>query len=145
MIDLYALTDAVYARLKSDAEGASVRNALPAGAAAVLLAEDIRLEELNGAQQHPQRPLLALRRGAVPTIDRVINRPVYTWFVYDDIAVGYGRIEQLVPLIAAAYAEGSIDISTVGVDDITVSAGAQTRSTRPDYLLCPVAVVIGAI
>jgi hypothetical protein len=145
VIDLYALTDAVFERLKSDAEGAAVRTALGDGATSVLLVEDLRLEAQLGAQQHPARPMLALRRGAAPTVDRVINRPTYTWFLYDDIPVGYGRIEALIPLVAAAYAEGLLSVPTVGVDDITVSALAQTRDDRLKYLLCPISVVIGAI
>jgi len=144
MIDLAALTTAVYDRLASDAAGADVRSALGAGAASVMLAEDLRVEGLT-VDALPTRPIVALRRGAVPTTQRaIVDVPVYTWFLYDDVDVGYGRIEALAPLIAAAYQE-LLTPAAVGVGDIEVSAGAQTRQIAPALLLCPITVVIGAV
>jgi hypothetical protein len=143
MIDLSALTAAVWDRLASDAAGADVRAALGAGATSVLMAEDLRIEGLT-VEELPARPLLALRRGAVPVVGRVVNTPVYTWYAYDDIDVGYGQLEALVPLVAAAY-QSLLSIGTVGAGQIEVSAGAQTRSQAPALLLCPITVVIGAV
>lgn len=144
MIDLSALTTAVYDRLASDTQGADVRGALGAGAASVLMAEDLRVEGLT-VDALPARPIVALRRGAVPTTQRaIVDVPIYTWYAYDDPDVGYGRIEALVPLIGAAYQE-LLTPSGVGVGDIEVSAGAQARQTAPALLLCPITVVIGAI
>lgn len=144
MIGLPALTDAVYARLASDAAGAAVRTALGAGASSVLMAEDLRVEGLTIAAL-PARPIVALRRGAVPTTQRaIVDVPVYTWYAYDDVDVGYGNLEALAPLIAAAY-QGGLAVAAVAVGNIEVSAGAQTRSAAPALLLCPITVVIGAV
>jgi len=144
MIDLSALTNAVWDRLASDSAGADVRDALGDDANSILMAEDLRVEGLTIADL-PARPLLALRRGAVPTTQRaIVDVPVYTWYAYDDTDVGYGRLEALIPLVAAAYG-ALLTASGVGVGEIEVSAGAQTRSTAPALLLCPITVVIGAI
>ena len=89
MIDLAALTEAVYQRLKSESAGAALRAFLPAEAAAILLAEDVRQEGLTVATL-PARPILALRRGAAPQLDRVITAPIYTWYCYDDPSVATG-------------------------------------------------------
>lgn len=144
MIDLAALTSAVYDRLHSDDAGAAVRAALGAGAASVLMAEDLRIEGL-AVRALPARPIVALRRGAMPTTQRaIVDVPVYTWHAYDDPDIGYGRLEALLPLIAAAYQDVPTP-ATVGVGEIAVSAGAQTRSSAPALLLCPVTLVIGAV
>lgn len=142
MIDLAALTEAVYQRLKSESAGAALRAFLPAEAAAILLAEDVRQEGLTVATL-PARPILALRRGAAPQLDRVITAPIYTWYCYDDPSVGYGRLEQLPKLIADAY-ESGLSVGTVGVGSIEVAAGAQTRDDRLG-LLQMITVTIGAV
>ena len=142
MIDLAALTSAVYERLKSDSAGADVRAFLPASSSAVLLAEDLRVEGLTVVDL-PARPLLALRRGAAPQIDRVVTMPLYTWYAYDDPSTGYGRLEQLPLLIAQAY-ESGLTIGTVGVGSIEVAAGGQTRDDRLG-LLQLITVTIGAV
>lgn len=142
MIDLASLTEAVYQRLKSDSAGADVRSFLPAGADAVLLAEDVRVEGLT-VLTLPARPLLALRRGSTPQIDRVITAPLYTWYGYDDPSVGYGRLEQLPYLIWQAY-ESGLTIGAVAVGSIEVAAGAQTRDDRLG-LLQLITVAIGAV
>lgn len=143
MIDVAALTSAVYERLRSESAGAALRALLGADAASVLLAEDVRVEGLL-VRQLPVRPLIALRRGAVPTIGRVVNRPIYTWYCYDDPAAGYGAIEALIQPLAEAYTTELI-IGTVAVGDIEVSAGGQTRDDVLKLLMCPVTVVIGAV
>ena len=102
MIDLAALTDAVYERLNSDAAGLALRTFLPAGAAAIFANVEELREEGLGVVELPERPLIALRRGPSPQLDRVITAPLYTWYCYDDPSVGYGRLERLPKLIADA-------------------------------------------
>jgi len=142
LIDLAALTEAVYQRLKSDAAGLALRNWLPSGADAILLAEDVRVEGLT-VLELPSRPLLALRRGSAPQLDRIVTQPIYTWYCYDDPDVGYGRLEQLPYLIWQAYESGLV-VGTVGVGSIEVAAGAQTRDVSLG-LLQLVTVAIGAV
>lgn len=143
MIDLAALTEAIYQRPHSDAAGADVRTFLPAGAAAILLAQDVRSEALT-IQTLPARPLLALRRGTAPQVQRVVTQPLYTWYAYDDPSVGYGRLEQLPFLLAQAYL-AEIVIPTVGVFTVEVSAGAQTQDDTLHLLLQLVTLVVSAI
>lgn len=143
MIDLAALTEAVYQRPKSDSAGTALRSWLPAGASAILLAEDVRIEGLT-VHTLPARPLLAMRRGAAPQFDRVVTQPIYTWYGYDDPDVGYGRLEQLPYLIWQAYESGLI-VGTVAVGSIEVAAGAQTRDDKLGLLLQLVTVAIGAV
>jgi hypothetical protein len=140
MIDLAALTEAVYQRPRNDA---GVLALLPAGAAAVILAQDVRTEALT-LLTLPARPLLALRRGVAPQVQRVVTAPIYTWYCYDDPAVGYGRLEQLPFLIGQAY-ESDLEIPTVGAFAIEVAAGAQTQDDRLHLLLQLVTLVVSAI
>lgn len=143
MIDLAALTSAVYERLHSDSAGADVRAFVPAGAAAIILAQDVRMSALT-VLPLPARPLLALRRGVAPQVQRVVTAPLYTWYCYDDPAIGYGRLEQLPQLIWQAY-ESKLSIPTVGAFTIEVAAGAQTQDDRLHLLLQLVTVVVSAI
>jgi hypothetical protein len=143
VIDLAALTEAVYQRPKSDSAGSALRTFLPAGALAIMLAEDLRVEGLT-VLALPERPLLALRRGASPQLDRVVSGPVYTWYCYDDLSAGYGRLEKLPYLLWQAY-ESGLAVSTVAVGSIEVAAGAQTRDDRLHMLLQLVTVAIGAV
>lgn len=142
MIDLAALTEAVYQRLKSDSASSALRAFLPAGASAVLLAEDVRNEALT-LLDFPAPPLLALRRGATPQLDRVVTMPIYTWYCYDLPSVGYGRLEQLPYLLWQAY-ESGLTVGTVAVGSIEVAAGGQTRDARLG-LLQMITVTIGAV
>jgi hypothetical protein len=143
MIDLAALTSSVYERLHSDPAGADMRALLPAGAAAIIVAQDVRKEALT-LLTLPARPLLALRRGVAPQVQRVVTAPIYTWYCYDDPAVGYGRLEQLPFLIGQAY-ESGLEIPTVGAFAIEVAAGAQTQDDRLHLLLQLVTLVVSAI
>lgn len=143
MIDLAALTQAVYARLATDSAGAALRAWLPSGASAVFAnVEDLRVEGLT-VQALPEPPLLALRRGPAVQLERVITQPLYQWYCYDDPSVGYGRLEQLPALIWQAY-ESGLSVGTVGVGSIEVSAGAQSRDSRLG-LLQIVTVAVGAV
>jgi hypothetical protein len=144
MIDLAAITIAVFERLRTDAAGAAVRAALGAGADSVLHAEDLRVEGL-GVRALPARPLVALRRGVAPQSQRVVYQPIYTWYCYDDPAIGYGRIEALPLLIAQAFATRLIvPASAVGAQD-TGAIGAQLRDDRLKLLVITAPVVIGAV
>jgi len=143
VIDLAALTEAIYQRLKSDAAGQGVRDLLPGGSAAIMLAEDLRREGLTVAQL-PERPIGALRRGATPQLARVVTAPLYTWYFYDDPSVGYGRLEQLPLAVAEAY-ESGLTVGTVAVGAVEVAAGPQTRDDTLKLLLHVVTVAIGAV
>jgi hypothetical protein len=143
LIDLAALTSAVYERLHSGSAGADVRTFLPAGADAILLAQDVRNEALT-IQTLPNRPIIALRRGTAPQPDRVVTAPIYTWYCYDDPSVGYGRLEQLPFLIGQAY-ESGLEIPTVGAFTVLVAAGAQTQDDKLHLLLQLVTVVVSAV
>lgn len=145
MIDLAAITGAVFARLETDAAGADVRNAFGAATVSVMHAEDLRVEGLT-VQALPARPIVALRRGAAPGEGNIVYRPVYTWYCYDDPSVGYGRLELLLPLIGAAYEAGLLSVAHSGIGDVeSVSIGAQTRDDRLKLLLCPLTLVVGAV
>lgn len=144
MIDLAAITSAVYARLQSDAAGAAVRAALGAGGLSVVHAEDLRVEG-QGGPALPARPLVALRRGPAPQSQGVVYSPLYTWYCYDDIGQGYGRIEGLPLLIAQAFAARLIvDTTAVGAQDLG-SVGAQLRDERLGLLVVPIQLIIGAV
>lgn len=139
MIDLADLTEAEY---QCVATFAPLISFLPAGASAVMLAEDLRVEGLT-VLDLPERPILALRRGAAPQLDRVVTMPIYTWYGYDDPSVGYGRLEQLPYLLWQAHESGLL-VGTVAVGAIEVGAGAQTRDDRLG-LLQLITVTIGAV
>lgn len=140
MIDLAALTEAVYQRA---ATNAALLAFLPAGADAIFASvEQLRAEGLT-VQALPERPILGLRRGAAPQLDRVVTAPIYTWYCYDDPSAGYGRLEQLPSLLFDAYAADLL-VDGVAVGAIEVAAGAQTRDTRLG-LLQLVTVAIGAV
>lgn len=143
MIALDALSAAIWQRATADADGTALRAALGAGAASILMAEDLRVEGLTIATL-PARPFIALRRGPAPNAARVTVRPLYTWYCYDDPAIGYGRLEALPALVGAAY-ESPLLVPSVGVGDLEVSAGAQTRDATLGMLLVPVTLAIGAI
>lgn len=144
MIDLAAITGAVFERLRTDAAGAAVRAALGVGVSSVLHAEDLRVEGL-GVRALPARPLVALRRGAVPQSQRVVYQPIYTWYCYDDPAIGYGRIEALPLLIAQAFASRLIVSTTAVGAQETSGVGAQLRDDKLKLLVIPVQLVIGAV
>lgn len=144
MVDLAAITLAVSERLRTDAAGSAVRAALGAGAASVLHAEDLRVEGLAVAAL-PARPLVALRRGPTPQSQGVVYGPLYTWYCYDDIAQGYGRIEALPLLIAQAFrARLIVGTTAVGAQELG-SVGAQLRDERLGLLVVPMQLIIGAV
>jgi hypothetical protein len=143
MIDSPALILAVFNRPALDSAGQGVRDLLPGGGAAVMMIEDVRVEGLT-VQQLPARPILALRRGPMPLIGRVVQRPVFTWYAYGDPGAGYGPLEALLKPMADAYASG-LTVATVAIGDIEVGAGAQTRDDRLQLLLQTITVAVGAV
>lgn len=143
MIDAPALILAVFNRLATDSAGQAVRDVLPGGGAAVMMIEDVRVEGLT-IRQLPARPILALRRGAMPLIQRVIMRPVFSWYCYGDPSAGYAPLEALLLPIADAYASG-LSVGTVAIGEIEVGAGAQTRDDKLQLLLQSITVAVGAV
>lgn len=142
MINLAALSDAVYARVASDAAGADLRARLGAGAASVLSAEELRLRTDAGTQRLPALPLLALRRGAAPTIERgLATLPRYTWYALGDPAVGYGALDALAAPIGALYA----DWLALGVYSVEIAAGPHDRDRTLGLLLVTYELDIGSI
>ena len=122
MVDLAALTGAIFAQLATASAGSAVRAQLGAGAAGVIMIEDLRRYEGKNRQLLPTPPLIALRPGPAPISDRVLWLPFYTWLLADDPSIGGDRLRTLAPLIAAAY-EDEIIIPTVGLVGCEVSAG----------------------
>lgn len=141
MIDLPALTAVVFNRLAFDAAGSPVRAALGAGATSILHAAQLRRETL------PARPFVALRRFAVPIRDRIIWLPRYNWYVYDDSAYEYTRIEALLPLIGTAYDYASAPLflaSGGAISDVAIDFGEQTTDQALDMLVCQVRLYLTA-
>jgi len=127
MIDLFAVGALVVARLKTDAEGASVRALLGAGAQGVIHADDLSRDTL------PARPLLALRAGPVPQLNRIVHAPIFTWWIYDDLEQRYARIDALARPITLAYAARKLALSSGGVIG-SVEVG-QLSAQQPDPAL----------
>jgi len=106
MFDLQSFTSQVYARLKSDAAGVSVRAALGAAATSIVHAEELKTYvKKNGVStvNAPLRPLLAFRSGPVAGNSYDMRIPLYTWWIYDDPEEGYWRINGVQRLIEQAY------------------------------------------
>jgi hypothetical protein len=134
MHDINALITLVYNRLYSHSDGTAVRAALGAGASGVIHAKELSETRATDIVL-PARPFIALRPGAIPTTDRVIEQPQFTWFVYDDPDRGYYRINALLPLIAAAYTGESATplqlTASAGIGLVTVdSPSAETQDTQ---------------
>ena len=141
MIDLAALSQAVFARVATDAAGADVRALLGDGASSVLSAEDLRLRADAGTLQAAALPLLTLRRGAAPQSDRTAAQPVYTWYAYGDPSLGYGALDALARPLWLAYR----DWYGLGVYGCELSAGAHSRDAALGLLLVSYELDIGSI
>ena len=142
MIDVAALTNAVFASLEGDIAGNAVRALLGDGAASVLTAD--RLSEHEFARDLlPAVPLIAMRREPITRRDRIEVGTVYTLYCYDDPAIGYGRLEALIQPIAGAFASGIAD--GANLVEVEVQAGRQDRDSKLGLLLQIVEVVISAV
>jgi hypothetical protein len=96
-LDPAAITASFFAVLKSDAAGAAVRDILGAQAASVVMADDLKLASL------PRPPFLALRPGPITGARYQVRTCFFTWWVYDEAALRFTRINAVLPLIEAAY------------------------------------------
>jgi hypothetical protein len=101
--NLATINGLLFARLKSDAAGAAVRAALGAGAASVIPATHLRREP------RPARVLLVWRGSSVGGQSGGMRDIIGTWWIYDDPAQGFARIDALIPLMEAAYPLDVID------------------------------------
>jgi hypothetical protein len=135
MHDLNALIALVYNRLYSDSNGSAVRALLGAGASSVIHAKELSETRATDIVL-PARPFIALRPGAIPTTDRVIEQPQFTWFVYDDPSQGYYRINAILPALATAYTGDSVTplqlTTSAGIGLVTVDSPSQ--ETQDDKL-----------
>lgn len=129
-IDLQALRAIVYGRLKTDAEGASVRAALGDGADSIISAEELKRTPL------PATPFIALRRGPMPIVSEVVYAPIFTWWVYDDAQQDYWRIDSVLTLIGKAYAARLLDSPPGGaINVVDGSIGPHTSDDKLGGLL----------
>jgi len=94
--DPAAIAAQFFARLKIDAAGAALRAALPAGAAGLVVAKDLK-------KATPAPPFGVLRQGPATGDADAVRRLLLTWWWYDDVAYECSRINLLLPLIEAAY------------------------------------------
>jgi hypothetical protein len=136
--NIAVLTATVYSRLRTDSAGSGVRAALGAGAPSVIHAKDLNVNTL------PARPFVALRRGPVTTVNLTEWRGYFTWWLYDDPAQGYYRIDSLIRLIGQAYAATDLSAPVDGAPSwIEMSAGQQGEDTKLNNLLfVPVTLVV---
>lgn len=118
-LDAQAIHLAFFDRAATDAAGAAIRAALGAGAASVIHAE--RLRSYGPGALMPARVLLAFRGGPISGASWERRGVALTWWIYDDPAQGYARINGLIPLIEAAYPFDAIDRGKLTV----ISASAE--------------------
>jgi hypothetical protein len=123
--NLATINGLLFARLKSDTAGAAVRAALGAGAASVIPATHLRREP------RPVRPMLVWRGSSVGGQSGEMRDIIGTWWIYDDPAQGFARIDALIPLIEAAY---PIDVIDPGETRITL-IGQQSEDAALGGLL----------
>ncbi len=101
------LKSAFWNVLYTDTAGTAVRAALGAGATSIVERQGLSA----GVTNLPARPFIALQWG---NGGGVRNRGIQTffpvWWAYDEDLYGWGRLEDLVALIHAAYGEDSISM-----------------------------------
>ena len=95
-----SLATTAYTRLASDSAGATVRAAL-GSASSILPASS--LARFATAVDLPARLLMAFRALDTTGNRRDGQREYFAWYLYDDAHYGYRRINDLIPLILAAY------------------------------------------
>lgn len=125
--DLRDVTAAQYSRLAHDAEGAAFRAKLGAGSPSVMPAEALR----RGSP--PVRPIAVFRAGAVGGASMDMRTVTATWWLYDDPAQRYARINDLLQDLRAAYREDAIawgrtEISGIGPETFDDTLGLVGRS-----------------
>lgn len=103
----------LYERLKSHAAGAAVRAATgPGNASGVIPAHLLR------ATPRPARPFVCARAGVISGQEDAMRGVVLTWWVYDDPAQGYARIDTLIDRIRAAYPINAISYGETRITQI---------------------------
>lgn len=142
MIDVMALSTAIWNRLTVDLAGLPVRSRLGADVASIVTADRVSEHEY-AKRELPGRPLIAVRREPIAPRDRMEYGTVYTLYCYDDPAVGYGRLEALIQPIALAFAGGIAD--GANLVEVEVQAGRQDRDDTLGLLLQIVDLVISAV
>lgn len=123
--DVAATGRLVFARPYQDPEGQIVRDRLGDGANCVvhaaLIDEKIEADRQRAAGVDiaaitlPPRPFIALRRNAIPTVERVLYLALFTWWIYDDPDQLYWNIDSLCGLLVRSYAAKKLDQHTGGV------------------------------
>ena len=133
-VDLQLITSQVWARVASDmdAPALAARAALGAGATSIIHAKDLNKDAL------PARLFLALRGGTLGGQSGQMRPFRIHWFIYDDPAEGYWRINGLVPLIEQVYTEfciphGRVVVGPVGDEFHDEKLDLFTRSIQLTY------------
>lgn len=122
---------ALYERLKSHPAGRLVRLATGTQTGAGIIPAHLLRRAL------PTRPFLAARAGGISGQEGDMRAVVLTWWIYDDPAQGYVRIDALIDLVRAAY---PIDAVAHGETRVT-QIGQQTEDAALGGLLaCPVQI-----
>ncbi|SRR5580765_3223272 len=99
---IQAVKSAFFTVLKSGSPGAAVRAALGAGASSVITRTALKQTPL------PAAPFAVIQYGAAPGA-RFQPRTLFaTWWLYDDAQREWKRLNELAPLIEAAYPEDAI-------------------------------------
>lgn len=117
-LPLKELNALVFNRLAVDPEGAAVR-------AVVKLHRAIQLTRGGTAF-----PFSTLRRGQVVRngVQRIVP---YVWTHYDDVAVGYDRLTDLLPLVTAAYGAKPLWLPAgAAISGVEVDAGGPEGADR---------------
>jgi hypothetical protein len=141
-LDVAGLTALVFARLRTDVAGAGVRAALGT------------YKDENGVEHpgiiytwqlpryRPARPFAALRsRPLIERADRS-HAAAFDWFLYDDPAQGYARINSLVPLIVTAYTAPRLFLAAGGaINQVEITDVGQETDDRSLGLLLRVLAV----
>jgi hypothetical protein len=121
----------LYARLKSDAAGAAVRAATgPGSADGVIPAHLLR-------KPRPATPFLVGRAGVISGQSDAMRGVVFIWWIYDDPAQGYARIDALIDLVGAAYPLGAL---AWGETRVTLIGQQGEDASLGGLLMCPVQI-----
>jgi hypothetical protein len=137
MLDFASLSRNAYNRIKSDAQGAVVRDAFPGVVVGVIMAQRVAQSSL------PSRPLMAFRDGVVPELSRGHRQPLFHWYIYDERVQGYARINKLIHQLTVAYETAPrVQPDNGGVvSSVSFTVGQSTEDTALNLLLRTVTVI----
>lgn len=143
MIAVAALTGVVLRAMTTQTTPAAValRAALGSGAASILLADDPRLDAPR--ELLAIAPLIVMRREAMSSPERLVYQTFYTLYAYDDPAIGYGRLDALIGLVADVYADGLTESRTL--IEVAVEAGRQSHDATLGLALQTITLIIDAV